>query len=44
MAYERLPNGELKILKNCSHLPFYEDPQAYEEAVASFLSKCSNER
>lgn len=38
-AYEKLPNAELKILKNCSHLPYYEDAHAYTTAVLSFLKK-----
>lgn len=38
-AHERLTNGEFKLLKNCSHLPFYEDPKAYIEAVSDFLFK-----
>lgn len=37
MALERLPNAELKILKNCSHIPYYEDPSAYQSALLPFL-------
>ncbi len=37
MTYSRLSNAELKILKNCSHLPYFEDPQTYEATVMAFL-------
>ncbi len=38
-ACDLLPNGELVLLRHCSHLPFYEDPQAYNQAVLNFLTR-----
>lgn len=34
-----LAHSSLIILKNCSHMSFYEDPKAYSKALVSFLAK-----
>ncbi len=33
-----LPNAELKVFKNSSHMPFYEEPLAYDTALSAFLA------
>lgn len=32
-----LPNARMKIFRNCSHMPFFEDPVAYHQDVLGFL-------
>jgi proline iminopeptidase len=32
-----LPNARMKIFRGCSHMPFWEDPAAYHQAVLGFL-------
>jgi proline iminopeptidase len=34
-----LPNAELKVFPNSSHMPFYEEPQAYYPALLDFLNR-----
>ncbi len=34
-----LPDAELKVFANASHMPFYENPQAYYPALLDFLSR-----
>ncbi|WP_341487329.1 proline iminopeptidase-family hydrolase [Pararhizobium sp. A13] len=34
-----LPDAELKVFANASHMPFYENPQSYYPAVLDFLSR-----
>jgi proline iminopeptidase len=34
-----LPDAELKVIANASHMPFYENPQAYYPALLDFLSR-----
>ena len=34
-----LPNAELKVFPNCSHMPFYEEPQLYYPALLDFLDR-----
>jgi proline iminopeptidase len=34
-----LPNAELKVFPNSSHMPFYEEPHAYYPALLDFLSR-----
>ena len=36
-----LPNAELKVFANASHMPFYENPGDYYPALLSFLGKHS---
>ena len=38
MARDRLPNAELAMFKNCSHLPFYEEPEIYQKTLLAFLN------
>jgi proline iminopeptidase len=35
--HDALPDSRLKIFAGCSHMPFYEDPQAYFPFLRSFL-------
>lgn len=37
-THRALPKAEIKIFKNSSHSPFYEEPAAYLETVISFLT------
>jgi proline iminopeptidase len=32
-----LPNAMLKVFKNSSHMPFYEEPDSYHECLQNFL-------
>jgi proline iminopeptidase len=34
-----LPNGRLKVFPNSSHMPFYEEPEAYFEVLTGFLAE-----
>lgn len=34
-----LPDAELKVIDNASHMPFYENPEAYYPALLDFLSR-----
>jgi proline iminopeptidase len=34
-----LPDAELKVFDNASHMPFYEQPEAYYPALLDFLSR-----
>ena len=34
-----LPNSKVKVFKNSSHMPFYEEPENYFKVLAGFLSK-----
>ena len=36
---QHLPNAELKVFPNSSHMPFYEEPQAYHPALLDFLGR-----
>ena len=35
--HELLPNSQLKVLKNCGHVPQYERPQETSEIILNFL-------
>jgi len=37
--HRALPNSEIAVLRNCSHLAMYEDPAAYFARLSSFLDK-----
>lgn len=37
-AVNRLPNGSLKILPDCGHLPYIEQPRRFAAALDAFLS------
>src|SRR3546814_11919476 len=32
-----LPNARLKVFKNSSHMPFFEEPAAYQATLKAFL-------
>ena len=34
-----IPGAVVKLIRNCSHMPFYEDPAAYFAAVVPFLQQ-----
>ena len=34
-----LPNSEIRIFKDSSHSPFYEEPHAYRQALLAFLAR-----
>ena len=36
---QNLPNAEIKVFPNSSHMPFYEEPQAYYPALLDFLGR-----
>lgn len=38
MARDRLPHGQLAFFAGCSHMPFFEEPDRYIQAVSSFLT------
>ncbi|ACK71690.1 alpha/beta hydrolase fold protein [Gloeothece citriformis PCC 7424] len=38
-AISRLPQGQLKILSDCGHIPQIEQPEAFEAALSSFLNE-----
>lgn len=37
--HDALPDARLKIFAGCSHMPFYEDPDAYFPFLQSFLER-----
>ena len=39
--HQALPNSEIKVFKNSSHMPFYEEPEAYFACLLSFLESHS---
>lgn len=34
-----LPDAEVRVFKNSSHMPFYEEPEPYFEALTAFLAR-----
>ena len=34
-----LPNSKVKVFKNSSHMPFYEEPENYFKVLEGFLSQ-----
>ena len=36
--HDALPNSKLKVFKNSSHMPFYEEPENYFTELENFLS------
>ncbi len=36
---QNLPNAELKVFPNSSHMPFYEEPHAYYPVLLDFLKR-----
>ncbi|MFC4349570.1 proline iminopeptidase-family hydrolase [Kordiimonas lipolytica] len=39
--HHALPNSEVRIFKNSSHMPFFEEPEAYFDCLETFLRKVS---
>ena len=39
LAHTKLPNSELVLFRNCSHMPFYESPEEYQDVVRTFLDR-----
>ncbi|MEM1243367.1 MAG: proline iminopeptidase-family hydrolase [Pseudomonadota bacterium] len=39
LAHRNLPNSEFVLFRDCSHMPFYENPSLYQEVVSKFLAK-----
>ena len=37
--YNALPNAEIRVFKNSSHLPMWEEPEAYFETLLDFLGR-----
>lgn len=37
--HNALPNSEIKVFPNSSHMPFYEEPEAYFATLSGFLAK-----
>ena len=37
--HEGLPNSDIKVFKNSSHLPMWEEPEAYFKTLLAFLDK-----
>ena len=37
--HHALPNSEIKVFKNSSHLPMWEEPEAYFPVLLDFLEK-----
>lgn len=38
-ARDRLPHSELAMFPDCSHMPFFEEPDGYIDTVADFLAR-----
>jgi len=36
---QALPNAAAKIMRNSSHSPFYEEPEAYRALLLDFLGR-----
>lgn len=39
LARDYLPNAELVMMRECSHMPFYEKPEAYTKIIHDFLQR-----
>ena len=37
--HNALPNSQIKVFPNSSHMPFYEEPEAYFATLSGFLAK-----
>ena len=36
--HQALPNSEIAVFPNSSHMPFYEEPEAYFATLLTFLA------
>ena len=41
LMHNQFPNSEIKVFKNSSHMPFYEEPNEYFDVLLSFLNRHS---
>ena len=41
LMHNQLHNSEIKVFKNSSHMPFYEEPQEYFKVLLEFLNRQS---
>ena len=39
--HHALPNSTIKVFENSSHMPFYEQPDAYDATLLAFLDQHS---
>ncbi|MBK0329263.1 proline iminopeptidase-family hydrolase [Rhodobacteraceae bacterium F11138] len=39
--HEQLPDSEIQVFRNSSHMPFFEEPEAYYPALLKFLERAS---
>jgi proline iminopeptidase len=37
--HQALPHSEIAVLRGCSHMPMYEDPETYFDLLTKFLAK-----
>jgi proline iminopeptidase len=42
LMHEALPNGQIAVFPNSSHMPFFEEPEAYFGVLRSFLDRHSD--
>lgn len=42
LMLEKLPNAQLEYFNNCSHQPFYEDPEKFQRILKDFYLKHNN--
>ncbi|SDE67209.1 proline iminopeptidase-family hydrolase [Kordiimonas lacus] len=40
--HDALPNSEVRVFLESSHMPFFEEPEAYYECLEGFLRRASN--
>ena len=41
LMHNQFPNSEIKVFKNSSHMPFYEEPEEYFKLLLDFLNRHS---
>jgi len=41
LMHNQFPNSEIKVFKNSSHMPFYEEPEEYFNLLLDFLNRHS---
>ncbi len=42
LAHQHFPYSEFKLFRHCSHMPFYEAPDEYQQVLRTFLDKHGN--
>ena len=43
LMHNQFPNSEIKVFKNSSHMPFYEEPEEYFKLLLDFLNRHSKQ-